>query len=72
MNGVSPSAGSSGIDSPRIAVWTSPSTTRRDRGEKLRLYAESSVGEYWVVDPAARQVEFLVNEGGPDTSENNS
>lgn len=42
----------------------SPPTVRRDRGEKLRLYAESGVGEYWIVDPAARQVEFLVNEDG--------
>jgi Uma2 family endonuclease len=42
----------------------SPGTARRDRGEKLRLYAESGVREYWVGDPAERQIEFLVNEGG--------
>ena len=42
----------------------SPSTTRRDRGDKMRLYASSGVSEYWVVDPMARQVEFLVNEDG--------
>lgn len=42
----------------------SPGTARRDRGEKLRLYAESGVREYWIVDPAERQIEFLVNEGG--------
>jgi Uma2 family endonuclease len=42
----------------------SPSTTRRDRGEKLALYAESGVPEYWIVDPEARQIEFLVNERG--------
>jgi Uma2 family endonuclease len=39
-------------------------TARRDRGEKLSLYAESGVREYWVVDPRERQIEFLVNEGG--------
>ncbi|HVT19692.1 MAG TPA: Uma2 family endonuclease [Thermoanaerobaculia bacterium] len=42
----------------------SPSTARRDRGEKLRLYAESGVREYWIVDPEARQIEFLVASGG--------
>ena len=30
----------------------SPSTARRDLGEKLRLYAESDIREYWIVDPA--------------------
>ncbi len=42
----------------------SPGTARRDRGEKLALYAETGVGEYWIVDPAERQIEFLVNESG--------
>jgi Uma2 family endonuclease len=42
----------------------SPGTVRRDRGEKLRLYAESGVREYWIVDLAERQIEFLINEGG--------
>jgi Uma2 family endonuclease len=37
----------------------SPGTARRDRSEKLRLYAESGVDEYWVVDAAERQIEFL-------------
>jgi Uma2 family endonuclease len=42
----------------------SPGTVRRDRGEKLALYAQSSAREYWIVDYAERQVEFLVNQGG--------
>lgn len=42
----------------------SPGTARRDRGEKLRLYAEAGVREYWLVDPEGRQIEFLVNEDG--------
>jgi Uma2 family endonuclease len=42
----------------------SPATQRRDRGDKLKLYAESSVPEYWIVDPESRQIEFLVNRGG--------
>jgi Uma2 family endonuclease len=42
----------------------SAGTARRDRGEKLRLYAEAGVREYWIVDPVERQIEFLVNERG--------
>ena len=47
-----------------IVEVLSPGTGRRDRGEKLRLYAESGVREYWLFDPALRQVDFLVNRGG--------
>jgi Uma2 family endonuclease len=39
----------------------SPATARRDLGEKLRLYAESGVAEYWIVDPALETFEFLEN-----------
>jgi Uma2 family endonuclease len=42
----------------------SPSTARRDLGEKLRLYADSGIREYWIVDPEAKTFEFLVNDGG--------
>jgi Uma2 family endonuclease len=42
----------------------SKGTTRRDRGEKLRLYAESGVQEYWIIDAVERQVEFLVQRNG--------
>jgi Uma2 family endonuclease len=38
----------------------SPATVRRDRGDKLQRYARHGVREYWIVDPIARQVEFLV------------
>ena len=37
----------------------SPSTARRDLGEKLRLYAESGIAEYWIVDPGLETFEFL-------------
>jgi Uma2 family endonuclease len=43
-----------------VVEVASPGTSRRDRGEKLRLYAESGVREYWLVDPLARQIDFLV------------
>ncbi len=42
----------------------SPSTARLDRGDKLRLYAESNVREYWLVDPEARVIEFLTQHQG--------
>jgi Uma2 family endonuclease len=45
----------------------SPGTARRDLGEKLRLYAEVGVAEYWLVDPDARTFEFLVLRDGSYT-----
>jgi Uma2 family endonuclease len=42
----------------------SPGTVRRDRGEKLSLYAQLGIREYWIVDPAERQIEFLVLRDG--------
>jgi Uma2 family endonuclease len=42
----------------------SPGTARRDLGEKLKLYAEAGVAEYWIVDPAGRTFEFLANRDG--------
>ncbi len=42
----------------------SPSTVLRDRGEKLRLCADSGVREYWLVDPETHATEFLVLREG--------
>jgi Uma2 family endonuclease len=42
----------------------SPGTERRDRREKLRLYAEFGVQEYWLAASGERRVELMVNEGG--------
>lgn len=39
-------------------------TSRRDRVEKLDLYAKHSVGEYWIVDPETKHIEVLINEAG--------
>jgi Uma2 family endonuclease len=47
-----------------IVEVTSPSSARIDRDEKLRLYVDAGVPEYWIVDPAARQISFLVNPAG--------
>lgn len=42
----------------------SPSTGRRDKTEKLDLYAKYGVPEYWIVDPATQVIEFLLLNDG--------
>ena len=46
-----------------IPVWVaevlSPSTAKRDRGVKIRLYAAAGVREAWLVDPDAEAVEVF-------------
>jgi Uma2 family endonuclease len=42
----------------------SPHNSRRDRIDKLNLYAQYGVAEYWIVDPVERQFDFLVNRHG--------
>jgi Uma2 family endonuclease len=37
---------------------------RRERELKVRIYAEAGVREYWIADPAARTLDFLVLSGG--------
>lgn len=42
----------------------SPHNARRDRVDKLALYAQYGVAEYWIIDPVERQCDFLVNRDG--------
>lgn len=50
---------------PDLAIEIiSESGTRRDRVDKMNLYAEFGVAEYWIVDPERRQFDFLINRDG--------
>ncbi len=49
---------------PTLAVEVlSPSTASRDWRDKLDLYAEHGVKEYWVVDPDAHRIWIMTLEG---------
>lgn len=39
----------------------SPSSMKRDRGDKMKLYERCGVDEYWLVDARTRSVEIYVN-----------
>jgi Uma2 family endonuclease len=49
---------------PDLVIEIISGTTRRDRVEKLDLYARYGVAEYWIIDPEAQVFEFLINECG--------
>jgi Uma2 family endonuclease len=49
---------------PDLVIEIISGTSRRDRVEKLDVYAKFGVAEYWIVDPASQHIEFLTNEGG--------
>jgi len=41
----------------------SPSTASTDRGRKMQMFARYGVGEYWIVDSAARTIEVYELDG---------
>lgn len=50
---------------PNLAVEVlSPSTRKRDRTLKRRLYEKSGVDEYWLIDPNDESIEVLRLVGG--------
>lgn len=47
-----------------IVEVLSPSTARRDKVEKKKLYERYGVKEYWIVDTASRSIEvYILNDG---------
>ena len=47
------------LDSPRFVMEVlSPSTEKYDRNEKMELYREQEIDEYWIVDWVERKVEI--------------
>jgi len=51
---------------PVIPDWTceilSPSSGRRDRVEKFKIYQETGVKYYWIIDPINQTIESFAND----------
>lgn len=53
--------GNSFFNNPRFVMEVlSPSTEKYDRGEKMELYRQQEIDEYWIVDWRKRQIEIYV------------
>ena len=50
----------------RLLIEVSASSLRHDLGPKLRLYARTSIPEYWVADVSARKIIRLHAPAGED------
>ncbi len=51
--------------SPQLMIEIlSPATARRDRVTKATIYARFGIEHYWIVDPAAKQIEVYELAGG--------
>lgn len=51
--------GNTFVDAPRFVMEVlSPSTENYDRGEKMELYRQQEIEEYWLVDWRKKQVEI--------------
>ena len=53
------------IGIPTLAIEIlSPSTARRDREHKRRIYLRAGVQEVWILDTKAQRIEVYTPEGG--------
>lgn len=56
------------MDSPRFVMEVlSPSTEKYDRGEKMEIYRQQEIEEYWIVDWRSRTVEIYELDYDGDT-----
>lgn len=46
-----------------IVEIVSPSSYKRDHLEKKKLYAQSGIAEYWIVDPSYHSIEIYILKG---------
>lgn len=54
-------SGNSFLGIPRFVMEVlSPSTEKYDRGEKMELYRQQEIDEYWIVDWMERKVEIYI------------
>lgn len=52
---------------PRMVMEVlSDSTEEYDRGEKMEIYRQVGISEYWIVDWRKKQVEIYLNDGRED------
>jgi len=47
-----------------LVEFISPSSVRRDRNDKMKLYARFGVNEYWIGDPANQSLEVFTLKKG--------
>lgn len=51
--------------SPDLVVEVlSPATAKKDRNEKLKLYEQAGIKEYWIVDPIHETIEVFALQNG--------
>lgn len=58
------------LDAPRFVLEVlSPTTEKYDRGEKMELYRQQEIEEYWIVDWRKKEVELYELDYEKDTPE---
>ena len=59
--------GNTFIDAPRFVLEVlSPTTEKYDRAEKMEIYRQQEIEEYWIVDWRKKHIEIYLNDGRED------